>query len=58
MSKNSISGWVENRKILQNVNANKNLGEKSKNMLPTKICLFYELSQTILFYGMRYLHLD
>ena len=27
-------------------------------MLPTKFCMFYELSETILFFGLRYLHLD
>ena len=31
------------------VNVNKNLGKKIiKNILPTKVCMFYELSETIL----------
>ena len=35
------------------------LGEKNiENMLPTKVCMFYELSETILLFGPRYLHLD
>ena len=46
-------------KTLQNVNVNKNLGKKIiKNMLPTKVCMFYELSEAILLFGLRYLHLD
>ena len=45
---------------LQNVNVNKNLGKKIiiNNMLPTKVCMFYELSEAILLFGLRYLHLD
>ena len=38
-----------------------NLGRKKiENMLfPTKVCTFYELSETIFFFfGLRYLHLD
>ena len=27
-------------------------------MPPTKVCMFYELSETILLFGLRYLHLD
>ena len=27
-------------------------------MLPTKVCLFYEISETILLFGLRYLHLN
>ena len=35
------------------------LGKKIiKNMLPTKVCMFYELSETILLFGLRYLHLE
>ena len=26
-------------------------------MRPTKVCIFYELSETILLFGLRYLHL-
>ena len=37
----------------------KNFGKKKiKNMLPTKVCMLYELSETILLFGLRYLHLD
>ena len=38
---------------------NKNLGKKKiENMLPTIVCMFYELSETILLFGLRYLDLD
>ena len=37
------------------MNVNKNLG---KTMIPTEVCLFYEVSETILLLGLRYLHLD
>ena len=41
------------------MNVNKNLGkEKITNMLPTNVCLFNALSQTILLFGLPYLHLD
>ena len=44
---------------LQNVNVNKNLGKKMiKNMLPIKVCMFYEILETILRFGLHYLHLD
>ena len=29
----------------------------NKSMLPTKVCMFYEVSETILLFGLRYLHL-
>ena len=45
-------------KNLQNVNLNKNLGKKKiESMLPTKISMFYELSETILVFALHYLHL-
>ena len=37
---------------------NKSLVTIIKNMLPTKVCMFYELSETILLFGLRNLHLD
>ena len=41
------------------MNANKNVGEKLiENILPTKVCMLYELSETILRFGLRCLHLD
>ena len=41
------------------MNVNKNVGKKMiENMLPTKVCMFYELSETILLFGLHYLHLD
>ena len=27
-------------------------------MLPTKVCMFYEISETILLFGLRYLHAE
>ena len=30
----------------------------TENILPTYVCMFYELSEIILLFGLRYLHLD
>ena len=35
---------------------NKSLGKKFKNMLPTNDCMFYKRSETILRFGLPYLH--
>ena len=41
------------------MNLNKSLGKKIiENMLPMKVCMFYEISETILLFGLRHLHLD
>ena len=46
-------------KTVQNVNVNKNLRENiTENIIPKKVCMFYELSKTILLLSLRYLHLD
>ena len=42
-----------------NVNVNKNIGKRIIRNVPlTKVCMFYEFSETILFFGLRYLHLE
>ena len=44
-------------KKLKNVNLSKKL-RKNFKMFPTNICISYELPETMLLFGLRYLHLD